>query len=808
LNTGEEKFRAIFVAAADTIMLLDEHGFIDCNPATLKMFGCATAAEFLGRHPSEYSPPVQPDGRDSRVAAEEKISAAFQTGSLHFEWMHQRVNGEVFPAEVQLTLLKLKGGNILQATVRDISENKKIKEANASYIKQLENMQRIYDASRASPLPDDALNSVISEIRNIFNVDRAWLLYPCDADADFWEVPVESTVTEYPGAFALNQKLPMSAELRPLIFNALNALEPVVYCPMPSLGTEVDQFAVRSMMVLAIGPKYGKPWLFGLHQCSYERQWSDEEKTLFDSIGRRISDLLSAAFLNRDLRKLSQAVQQAGEAVMITDLNANIEYVNPAFTAITGYSSEEVVGKTPAVLKSSAQDPVFYKELWDTILRGEIWHGTLIDRRKDGSFYPALMSVAPIYGDNGEATHFVSLQQDMTEYKRLEDQFIQSQKMEAIGTLVGGIAHDFNNMLAAIQGNIYLAKTELQSEAKVDGRLENITLLSQRAAEMVSQLLTFARKDRVRMEAFSLNVFMKEGFKLARNAIPENIEHICDTCPEELIIKGDVTQLQQALMNLLNNACHAVGGVVNPQVVCILRPYAANDTFVRNHPELSDMHFARLSVSDNGCGITNEHLNKVFEPFFTTKGVGEGTGLGLAMVHGAIQTHGGAVEVETEPGKGTTFHVYLPLVNAEKIRVRVESHVIVPGRQETVLLVDDEASMRETIGEVLKSMGYNVIEACDGENALKLFEKNQDSVDLVLSDIVMPRMNGTEAVKKMRLINNKLPVVLVTGYDRSQAVDLTDNIDGAVILSKPFSFEMLSQTLRSLLEVKPRNDVN
>ena len=266
-------------------------------------------------------------------------------------------------------------------------------------------------------------------------------------------------------------------------------------------------------------------------------------------------------------------------------------------------------------------------------------------------------------------THYVGIQQDITKEKELEEKLLQSQKMEAIGTLVGGIAHDFNNMLAAIQGNIYLAKTDLSNASSTATRLENIETLSQRAADIVHQLLTFARKDTVSMKPISLNTFTSTAFELARNVIPENIEHACNICEGELMINGDATQLQQVLLNLLNNAAHAVSGVASPKIICNLEHFVASDKFLALHPELSSTHFARLTVQDNGGGITPEHLKKVFDPFFTTKDVGEGTGLGLAMVYGSIQTHGGTVEVESESGVGTAFHVYLPLEQVEAVAI-------------------------------------------------------------------------------------------------------------------------------------------
>lgn len=390
-------------------------------------------------------------------------------------------------------------------------------------------------------------------------------------------------------------------------------------------------------------------------------------QTVLTVMLRDISERVKSEAL---LRKLSAAIGEAGEAVLITDRNAVIEYVNPAFTEITGYSSEEVLGKTPSILKSHAQNPLLYKDLWETILAGEVWHGTLIDRRKDGSFYPALMNVAPIHNESGVITHFVSLQQDMTEHEKLEAQFIQAQKMEAIGTLVGGIAHDFNNMLAALQGNVYLARRQIDDPAVVADKLEKVDKLSARAAEMVHQLLTFARKDMVEMRAIHLNAFIKEAIKLSCSAIPENISVSKAVTEQKMFIKGDVTQLQQVVMNLLNNARDAVAGNETPCISVSLESYEADEGFHQLHPEAAGDRFAHLVVEDNGSGIASDLIDKVIEPFFTTKGVGKGTGLGLAMVYGAVNTHGGLLEINSEEGQGTTIHIYLPLLQEQRSEER------------------------------------------------------------------------------------------------------------------------------------------
>ena len=262
-------------------MLLDQHGFVDCNPATLKMFACSTTEEFIGKHPNEYSPLTQPDGRDSRTSADEKIAIAYKNGSNLFEWTHKRANGEIFPAEVQLTLLKLDDGDVIQATVRDITERKKIMEENASYIQHLEKLQQVQDVANASPSPDSSLSNAINEIRNIFESDRAWLLYPCDPDAEYFEVPVESFVAQYPGALSRNQKVPIGSGEAELLSLALATPEPVIICPMPKEGSTNEEFGVQSQLMMAIKPRHGKPWLFGLHQCSHERQWTDRRVSAF-----------------------------------------------------------------------------------------------------------------------------------------------------------------------------------------------------------------------------------------------------------------------------------------------------------------------------------------------------------------------------------------------------------------------------------------------------------------------------------------------------------------------------------------------
>jgi len=537
------------------------------------------------------------------------------------------------------------------------------------------------------------------------------------------------------------------------------------------------------------------------HDMKVEVHWARHDKsdrfytaTIIDITGQVHSQQL--------LMKLSLVVEHADELIMITDQSGTIEYANPALVRVSGYSALELIGEKPSKLKSAAQDPLVYEDLWRTISSGKTWRGSLIDRHKDGHFYPVNMSVTPILDSKGKITAYVSIQQDMSVHQELEERLRQSQKMEALGTLVGGIAHDFNNMLAAIKGNTYLAKVGLHDTDKLEKRLNHIESLVDQGSDMITQMLTFARKDKVEKRHFSLNQFMADGYKLAKTAIPENISHVTDFCREPLVVYGNITQFQQVVMNLVNNACDALAGVEQPSVACSLSRFEADSSFCIRHPDLNGASLARISISDNGAGIKEERRAKIFEPFFTTKGVGEGTGLGLAMVYGAVSGHGGAIEVESEEGKGTTFHIYLPLSDRQIENDEVEAGAPVLSTEgEWILLVDDDENLRTVTGEVLKSLNYCVIEAVNGEEALQIFHEQQQDIALIITDIVMPKMGGIDLVNSIRKLDQNVPVIYITGYEGAsrQSNKLVQDPETDRLIYKPFSITSLSSAVNSLL---------
>jgi PAS domain S-box-containing protein len=500
------------------------------------------------------------------------------------------------------------------------------------------------------------------------------------------------------------------------------------------------------------------------------------------------------------LRKLSSVIEQAGESIVITNRDGIIEYVNPSFTRITGYSAEEAIGHTPRILKSGNQDAAFYKDMWQTIINGKVWHGKVIDRRKDGSFYPAMLTISPIFDASGDVIQFAGIQSDLSKLEDMEHRFHEAQKMEAVGTMVGGVAHNFNNMLAGMLGNLYLAKKIVQEQPDVVQRLNNVEELSHHASEMIQQLLAFARKGMVSMTAMPLTPFIKETLKLLHAAVPENIAVHENICVNALQIKGDATQLHQVLANLISNARDAVEDVDDPCVTVKLQPFDADDQFIADKPYFKYGAYAHLSVSDNGYGISKAHKPHLFEPFFTTKEQGKGTGLGLSMIYGAAKTHHGFVEVDSIEGKGSTFHIYLPLLEPKDIAVEtVREQETTEGHGELIMLADDDHLVRTVMTEVLESLGYRVLQAKDGEEAMTVFTANQQEIAVALLDVVMPHCGGMSLAKHIRAMNPDLPVIFLTGYDKDQVLNGKAPLPNSDVLTKPANFDALSHKIQQLI---------
>lgn len=527
---------------------------------------------------------------------------------------------------------------------------------------------------------------------------------------------------------------------------------------------------------------------------------NDEETTFLTALADAIANIIQNKQLETQADKIFKAIDQAGEAVVITDFDGIIEYVNQAFCSNSGYSEKELLGKNPSILNSGNQEKTFYQKMWQTIKSGDVWQGEIIEKRKDGSFYPAMLSISPIRNSSSDITHFVGIHEDLSEHKTLEAQFRQAQKMEALGTLVGGIAHDFNNMLAGMVGNLFMVKKKMNGMPEVKEKIERVEKVSFQAAEMIKQMLVFARGEEVDMYQLSLTTFIKEAFKLHQIAIPENIRLDKNISPEELPIMGNPTQLQQLILNLFGNAVDAVKDKKNPAVVFHVNRVNADNICCRNRQDLCEGEYAHIMLKDNGHGIEESHLEKIFDPFFTTKEVGKGTGLGLSMSTSIVKAHGGLIEVASEMGSGSEFHIYIPLLNTtDKAVLQTKSDTqLKSGNGELILVVDDDQTLRHTTAETLESFGYRTIMAANGREAVDLYQSKQ--IDLVLLDVVMPELSGPDAAREILAINPLANIIFATGYDRSDSLQALEGIENIPVLSKPFKIGNLGQTIRLLLD--------
>jgi PAS domain S-box-containing protein len=497
--------------------------------------------------------------------------------------------------------------------------------------------------------------------------------------------------------------------------------------------------------------------------------------------------------------RLVTAIEQSAEAVVITDTHGSIEYVNPAFTRITGYSREEALGQNPRILKSGKHDLAFYQQLWATILKGEIWHGEIINRRKDGSLYTAEMGIAPVRSTRGEVTHYIATKEDVTKRRSMEAQLRQVLKMEAIGQLAGGVAHDFNNLLTIISGYGQLLQEHLSSGDL--GYVEEILKASDRATALTRQLLAFSRRQILAPQVLDLNSVVANLEKMLRRLIGENIE--LTTVQQSGLgrVKADPGQVEQVIINLAVNARDAMpeGGKLTIETANV----DLDGTYARRHAGVLPGPYVMVAVSDTGIGMNAETLAHMFEPFFTTKEKGKGTGLGLATVYGIVKQSVGYTAVYSEPGHGSTFKVYLPRVEEAVTEAPSGSRnpELVKG-SETVLVAEDEEGVRSLVCETLESLGYKVLEAREPGEALTIVEQYTEPIHLLLTDVVMPHMSGKELANRLATTRPEAKVLYMSGYT-DNAVFIHGVLEsGRFFLQKPFAPGALLRKVREVLDTK------
>ena len=518
---------------------------------------------------------------------------------------------------------------------------------------------------------------------------------------------------------------------------------------------------------------------------------------------RRLEDLLVVTERKQAEEELKKSeeftkniLESVDEGFIVIDLEYKVIAANRAYLNFTGTPLEEVIGKhcyevshhvdKPCCEEGTADCPVTL-----SFKTGEPYSS--FHTHYDNAGVPVYVEVKsyPMKDKSGKVVSAIEIINDITEKKKLEDQLLQAQKMEAVGLLAGGIAHDFNNILSAIVGYGYLLQTKMRSDDPLRENVDQILVSADRAAEVTHSLLAFSRKQILDPKPTDINVMMKRFEKLLSRLIGEDIELSTNLTDKDVISMADAGQIEQVLLNLATNARDAMpnGGHLTLETQLV----ELDDTFIRVHGYGEPGMFAVISVSDTGSGMEKETMAKIFEPFFTTKEVGKGTGLGLAMAYGIIKQHKGYINVYSEPERGTTFRIYLPAIEStEEVIVKIASEPLPSHGNETILVAEDDRALRELFSMVLQEYGYKVILAENGEEAIRKFMDNKDKIQLVMLDMIMPKISGKEAYDEIIKLRPGIKALFSSGYT-------ADRIDTDSILKEGFDFIMKPVSPKDLL---------
>ena len=512
-----------------------------------------------------------------------------------------------------------------------------------------------------------------------------------------------------------------------------------------------------------------------------------------------------------ELQMLKAAVEQTVEGIVISDHGGTILYVNPAFEQITGYDLTGIIGENFSILKSDQHDDRFYAEIWNNINQGKVWQGRILNRKRNGELFTEEMTISPIRDKFGQIINFVSITQDISEQLQLErenalleEQFHHAQKTESVGRLAGGVAHDFNNILTPILAYSDMALRDDTLSKQYRDVFLQIIEAGKRARDIVQQLLMFSRKQMVQVEPMNLNRVLCCFEELLRRTIRENITMELLLDPRQPVVMADKGRLEQVIMNLVINAQDAMpdGGMLLIET----RKITVNITR-DNFQGIAPGDYLLLEISDTGVGMDKNTVDSVFEPFFTTKEKEKGTGLGMTTVFGIIKQFGGEIRVYSVVGEGTRFATYLPVV--EKAEVAGISEEVVPvsksysvsaGRFERLILnVEDDRQVRELTCHVLKNAGYSVICAENGQKALELVNNQDRVIDLLVTDVIMPGINGKELFERLSVIYPNMRVIYLSGYGEEILTDEDTLKEDVTFIQKPFSVEKLTVAVEKVL---------
>ncbi len=764
-----DRYHELFERSTDAILIIVEDKFVDCNAATLKMLGYQNKQELLNTHPSELSPERQPDGRLSYEKANEMIAIAFEKGSHRFEWDHRRANGEVFPVEVLLTAVSEEGKDTLHVVWREITDRKKTEKALLRLTSIIESTSDLV----CSATPDGRIQYMNNAGLEMFGWSEA-------------ELHGRKIIDAYPEWVMDMVNKGIAIATREGTWTGETAI----------LGRDHREIPVSQVIM--------------------SHKTAEGELEYLSTIIRDISERKGAEKkLRNNLYLLHSIIDNQPTCVKLVRRDGTLLDMNPAgLQMVAASTKEEVVGKNIYDIIDEA-DRESFRLFNEKVCGGKHSAFHFKVNALDGSTHYMESIAVPLHYGPGDEIVQLGITRDVTQERasneeriRLEEQLRQAQKMESIGTLAGGIAHDFNNILSAIFGYTELAINEIDKPDRALKYLKEVVSGANRAKDLVTQILTFSRKTEQQLMPLRVELIVKEALKLLRSSIPTTIEikmNIAQDCPT---VMADPTHIHQIVMNLCTNAYHAMkdsGGELRVSLEPVVFDEYSTDS---NLPlGLGSGSYIRLEVGDSGGGIPESVIRKIFEPYFTTKEKGEGTGLGLAVVHGIVTGLHGHISVESSAGRGTTFTVYLPTLNETEALPPEERTQVTPTGDEHILFVDDDETLVRMTTTLLERRGYKVTALTSSLEALHSFQETPDAFDLVITDMTMPKLTGIDLAKQMFALCPDLPIILCSGFsdlvneEQARALGINEYI------MKPVAQGDFLETVRKVLDASRRDQV-
>ena len=750
LRESEEKFSLAFDASPDSINInrLEDGLYIDVNRGFIELTGF-TREDVIGKMSSEINIWHNPADRQRLT---ESLKARGYCQNLEAQFC--RKDGSITTALMSARIIMLNNVPHILSLARDIG---KIKETESEIVTQKLLFESMFNA--------------ISDGVVLTDINRTIVLANRGMENTFGYVPDE-----------------LIGKTSKILYSDIKAFQTMG----KNIFTDKSGHSEQRYNV-DYRHKSGKVFCgetFGVRLYDQNKKWIGNLGIIRD-ISQQLED-------QAEHDRLIAAIEQVSDAIVITDLMGNIQYANPAFEDVTGYSLSEVMGQNPRILKSDEQDASFYRSLWQTITHGRTFQGRMVNKRKNGELFTEETTISPVCDAGGEITNFVAVKRDITKQLLLENQLHQSQKMEAVGRLSGGIAHDFNNILGVIIGYTELAIVDTDPKVPLHDNLKKILNAAERSANLIRQLLAFSRQQPIAPKILNLNDAIEVMLKMLQRLIGEDINLLWVPQLDLPLIKIDPTQIDQILANLCVNAKDSIRG--GGRITIETTTATFDVKYCATHVGFKCGSFVQLSVSDNGTGIDKETQKKIFEPFFSTKELGRGTGLGLSTVYGIVKQNSAFINVYSEPNVGTTFKLYFPVCNDNSQPATEQPPTQAQeGRGETVLAVEDEAAILTMITEVLTRLGYNLLTARTPQSALEISEKYPDTIDLLLTDVVLPEMTGKDLAHQIQTQRPCLRILFMSGYTANVIVHNGILDEGINFIQKPFTIGDLTSKIRKVL---------